>query len=103
MLVLSRRVNETIVLPELGITIEVLNSYGTKTRIGISAPDSIRILRGELVERNEQRSQRQTIDPVENLASGTIHNETTSDWISSADRVTIDPNVMLTSVARLGT
>jgi len=48
MLVLSRRKNETIVLPELGISVEVIRVVGNKVRLGIKAPDSIRILRGEL-------------------------------------------------------
>lgn len=48
MLVLSRRKDESIVLPGLGITIEVIRVNGNKVRLGIKAPDSVRILRGEL-------------------------------------------------------
>ena len=48
MLVLSRRKDESIVLPELGITIEVIRVKGNKVRLGIKAPDSVRILRSEL-------------------------------------------------------
>lgn len=48
MLVLSRRQEETIVFAELGITVEVIRVDGNKVRLGIKAPDSIRILRGEL-------------------------------------------------------
>jgi carbon storage regulator CsrA len=47
MLVLSRRKNESIVIP-LGnnesITITVLDA---KTRLGVTAPKSVRVLRGE--------------------------------------------------------
>ena len=50
MLVLSRRKDETIVFPELGITVEVIRVDGNKVRLGIKAPESIRILRGELEE-----------------------------------------------------
>lgn len=50
MLVLSRRENEQIVLPDLGITLEVVKIKGNRVRIGIAAPDSVRILRGELNE-----------------------------------------------------
>ncbi len=50
MLVLSRKTNETIELPELGITIEVTKVKGGTVRLGIKAPESIRILRGELLE-----------------------------------------------------
>ena len=50
MLVLSRKTNETIELPELGISIEVIRVNGGSVRLGITAPKSIRILRGELLE-----------------------------------------------------
>lgn len=48
MLVLSRKANETVVFPELGISIEVIRVKGQGVRLGIKAPDSVRILRGEL-------------------------------------------------------
>ena len=48
MLVLSRRKEETIVFPELGISVEVIRVDGNKVRLGIKAPESVRILRGEL-------------------------------------------------------
>ena len=50
MLVLSRKTNETIELPELGISIEVIKIKGGTVRLGVKAPGSIRILRGELLE-----------------------------------------------------
>ena len=49
MLVLSRKANEQIVLPELGIVIEVVSVKGKAVRIGIDAPRDIRVLRGEIV------------------------------------------------------
>ena len=49
MLVLSRKVNETVEFPELGITVEVVRVKGNTVRLGIKAPNSVRILRGELV------------------------------------------------------
>ena len=48
MLVLSRRTDEEIVLPDLGVTIKVLRTSGNQIRLGISAPSDVRILRGEL-------------------------------------------------------
>ncbi len=48
MLVLSRRENEQILFPSLGITLEVLRVKGNTTRIGISAPDDVPIQRAEL-------------------------------------------------------
>lgn len=50
MLVLSRKVNETVEFPELGITVEVVRVKGNTVRLSIKAPNSVRILRGELVE-----------------------------------------------------
>lgn len=49
MLVLSRKPNETIVFPNLGISIEVLRVAGKSVSVGIRAPEKLRILRGELL------------------------------------------------------
>ena len=48
MLVLSRKVNETIKIGD-DIEIRILEVKGDTVRIGIEAPKSIDILRGELV------------------------------------------------------
>lgn len=50
MLILTRKKNETIVLPELGIVIHVVSVQGDRTRIGVEADPSIKILRGELLD-----------------------------------------------------
>jgi len=47
MLVLSRRENEKIVFPTLGITVQVCGINRTTARIGIDAPPSVPILREE--------------------------------------------------------
>jgi carbon storage regulator CsrA len=47
MLVLSRKPGETIVIGN-GITVTVVAVVGSKVRVGIDAPDPVRILRGEL-------------------------------------------------------
>jgi carbon storage regulator CsrA len=49
MLVLSRRENETIVFPTLGISIELLRLRGAAAKIGIEAPDDVPVKRGELL------------------------------------------------------
>ena len=49
MLVLSRKTNETIVFPDLGITVDVIRVKGNRIRLGVTAPDAVRILRGELL------------------------------------------------------
>jgi carbon storage regulator CsrA len=53
MLVLSRRTNEEITFPVLGISVEVLRIEGGKVRLGIRAPRSVRVLRGELDFKDE--------------------------------------------------
>lgn len=48
MLVLSRREQEAIVFPKLGIRIEITRLRGKAVSLGIEAPDAIRVLRGEI-------------------------------------------------------
>lgn len=48
MLVLSRREQESIVFPKLGIRIEITRIRGKAISVGIEAPDSVRVLRGEI-------------------------------------------------------
>jgi len=48
MLVLSRKVNETIVI-DSGISIKVLKIRGTKVQLGIVAPQGVRIHRQEVM------------------------------------------------------
>lgn len=50
MLVLSRRVDEELVFPGLDIRVKVLRCFGNRVQLGIDAPDSIEIVRGERVE-----------------------------------------------------
>lgn len=54
MLVLSRKEDQTIVFPNLGITLEILRVKGNSVRVGVDAPKSVKIVRGELLERDEE-------------------------------------------------
>jgi carbon storage regulator CsrA len=54
MLVLSRRVGEKIVLPSLGVTIEVVNIKPGSARLGITAPPEVTILRAEVPDRTAE-------------------------------------------------
>jgi carbon storage regulator CsrA len=47
-LVLTRREKEKILLPDVGVTVELMAVTGNRARLGISAPDHIRILREEV-------------------------------------------------------
>ncbi len=50
MLVLSRRENEKVLFPKLGISVEVVQTKGNTVRLGIEAPREIRVIRGELTD-----------------------------------------------------
>jgi carbon storage regulator len=50
MLVLSRKPNDGVVLPGLGITVRVLSVKGNTVRIGIEAPHDVQVVREELLE-----------------------------------------------------
>jgi len=49
-LVLSRKLNQTIRFPNLGISIEILRVAGNTVRVGVDAPVGVLILRGELAD-----------------------------------------------------
>ncbi len=53
MLVLSRRQNEKIVFPNLGISVEVVRIAGRAVRIGVNAPPEIRVAREEVADKFE--------------------------------------------------
>jgi carbon storage regulator len=62
MLVLSRRLNESVVLPDLGISIKVIRFSGNQVRLGFSAPSDVKILRGELADNERQwQEENQTV------------------------------------------
>ncbi len=50
MLVLSRRPNEKVVFPNLGISVQVIRVAGQAVRLGIDAPPEIRVLREEVAD-----------------------------------------------------
>ena len=56
MLVLSRKKSETIII-DGRITIEVVQVKGKGVRLGINAPDNVRILRGELKPFGEESAE----------------------------------------------
>ncbi|MEL7266448.1 MAG: carbon storage regulator [Planctomycetota bacterium] len=52
MLVLSRKQNQTIEIPEYGIEITLVSVGGNRAKIGIQAPREIAILRSECLDRD---------------------------------------------------
>lgn len=55
MLVMSRRCDEEILFPNLGITVKVLRMQGNRVRLGVSAPEEIEVIRGELTAEADSR------------------------------------------------
>ncbi len=58
MLVLSRKEDQKIRFPELGITVQVLQVKGSTVRIGLEAPTEVRIIRDELLDDERPGQQR---------------------------------------------
>lgn len=50
MLVLSRRVDEELLFPNLDIRIKILRNHGNRVQLGIEAPEFIEVARGERIE-----------------------------------------------------
>jgi len=53
MLVLSRRPNDKVVFPHLGITVEILRVTGNSVRVGIDAPPDVAVVRNEIMEQGK--------------------------------------------------
>ncbi len=60
MLVLARKQSQHILFPKLGIKVEVLRLAGGTVSLGIEAPISIKVLRGELAEAGGARTTEET-------------------------------------------
>ena len=56
MLILTRRVGETVMIGE-DVTVTVLGVKGNQVRIGINAPRSVAVHREEIFERIKQEAQ----------------------------------------------
>jgi carbon storage regulator CsrA len=54
MLVLTRRCHEKVVLPTIGVEMEVLRIEGNRVRLGICAPANVSIYRNEVADRMAQ-------------------------------------------------
>ena len=56
MLVLSRRKNERILIGE-NISVQVVSVQGNTVRLGLEAPDNVKIVREELKERDRKEQE----------------------------------------------
>ena len=50
MLVLSRRVDQKVTFPGLGITVQILGVKGSNVKVGVDAPMELRVIREELAD-----------------------------------------------------
>jgi carbon storage regulator CsrA len=50
-LVLTRRINEKVVLPSLGVTVQVLSVRHGVVRLGVEAPAEVKVFRAELLSK----------------------------------------------------
>jgi carbon storage regulator CsrA len=66
MLVLTRRENERIIFPEVGITVELVAINGSRARIGVDAPAEVRILRHEIAEKEGLQPNAKNAKPAAN-------------------------------------
>lgn len=85
MLVLTRRPNETIVLPAHGVTVRVLSARTNAVRIGIEAPPDVTVLRGEVQDRQQQWAEPDASAPVRGLANRRV--ETARKGLAEAQRL----------------
>jgi carbon storage regulator CsrA len=86
MLVLTRRTNETIVLPGPGVTMHVLSVRNNSVRVGIDAPANVTVLRGEVQERQQQWAPPADASaPVRGLANRRV--ETARKGLAEAQRL----------------
>jgi carbon storage regulator len=48
MWILTRRIGEAVVMPELGVVVRILAVCGNQVRIGVSAPSAVPLVRPEM-------------------------------------------------------
>lgn|SRR5262245_44029786 len=53
MLVLSRKENERVLFPHLGVALQILRVGGGKVRLGIQAPDDVSVVRHEIASQEQ--------------------------------------------------
>jgi carbon storage regulator len=63
MLILSRKIGEAIVIPELHTTLTILRVSGRNVRIGIQAPTDYAVYRHELWNKIQSESDGELIEP----------------------------------------
>jgi carbon storage regulator CsrA len=83
-LVLTRREKERILLPDVGVTVELMAVTGNRARLGIKAPKNIRILREEVAACRDALMQAMTGGPVEDALKQALAEEPVKDALKSS-------------------
>ncbi|MBR5626395.1 MAG: carbon storage regulator CsrA [Thermoguttaceae bacterium] len=97
MLVLSRKINESIVVND-NISIVVVEIHGDKVRLGIDAPKDVTVHRKEIYEAIQQQAGGQ--GSVKSISSGKkpVHRKTRSASASRSKRVPANSGTDLTKI-----
>lgn len=74
MLILSRRQDEKIVFPNLGITIDVCKIRGSSVQLGVDAPSEVRVLRHELAESLGELTSDGVESPIPKMSNHRLRN-----------------------------
>ena len=75
MLVLSRKQNESIQFPDLGITVEILQSGSKTVRVGVQAPVEVKIIRDEIIDDETRRIAEQRVFRIPQELRHELRNE----------------------------
>lgn len=62
MLVVSRKENQAVVFPALGISVKIQRIGGKAVSVGVEAPRNVRVLRGELMDQEEVQSAAKSVE-----------------------------------------
>ena len=74
-LVLSRKQNESIQFPDLGITVEILQSGSKTVRVGVQAPVEVKIIRDEIIDDETRRIAEQRVFRIPQELRHELRNE----------------------------
>jgi carbon storage regulator len=86
MLVLSRRMHEKIVLPDIQTTLQVVAIHGSAVRLGIEAPPELKVFREEVWERTAKEQSGPRAPPGNEAGqNGAELRELMDRWRTAAD------------------